>query len=178
MLSGMRYDRMPSPVGELVLTATDAGLTGVLFETNRHAAPHFDEWQRVAADATDAASRVLAAARTQLDEYFAGGRTVFDLPLAPDGTPFQLRVWLALREIAFGRTVTYLDIARRLGDPKAVRAVGAANGRNPIPIVVPCHRVIGADGSLVGFGGGIERKRWLLAHEGALAEGGDLFASP
>jgi len=172
----MLYDAMPSPVGELTLTATDEGLTGILFDTNRHARPRLDEWTRVAERGTAAAALVLSAVRAQLDEYFAGTRREFDLPLAPQGTDFQRRVWHALVEIPFGRTTTYIAVARRLGDPAAVRAVGAANGRNPIPIVVPCHRVIGADGSLVGFGGGMERKRWLLHHEGALADGGDLFA--
>ena len=94
----------------------------------------------------------------------------FDLPLDAHGTPFQQRAWSALREIPFGQTISYAELARRTGDVRAVRAVGAANGRNPIPIIVPCHRVIGADGSLVGFGGGLERKRWLLEHEGALTE--------
>jgi methylated-DNA-[protein]-cysteine S-methyltransferase len=112
--------------------------------------------------------RVLAAARAQLDAYFAGEITSFDLPLSPRGTPFQQRVWAALRDIPFGETTSYGELARRIGDPKAVRAVGAANGRNPLPLVVPCHRVIGADGSLVGFGGGMDRKRWLLQHEGAV----------
>ena len=105
----------------------------------------------------------------QLEEYFAGARTGFDLELRPDGSPFQQRVWAQLREIPFGSTISYSELARQVGDPSAVRAVGGANARNPLPIVVPCHRVIGADGSLTGFGGGLERKRWLLAHEGALA---------
>jgi methylated-DNA-[protein]-cysteine S-methyltransferase len=113
---------------------------------------------------------MLDAARTQLDEYFAGARLEFDLPLDAQGTPFQRRVWTALAEIPFGQTISYAELARRVGDVKAVRAVGAANGRNPIPIIVPCHRVIGANGSLVGFGGGLERKQWLLEHEGVLTE--------
>jgi methylated-DNA-[protein]-cysteine S-methyltransferase len=125
-------------------------------------------------DAASRAGAVLEATRAQLAEYFAGRRTTFDLPLAPRGTPFQLRVWEALRGIPYGRTISYLDLARRVADDKATRAVGAANGRNPLPIVVPCHRVIGADGSLVGFGGGIARKRWLLSHEGAFGEGEQL----
>ncbi|HMA45123.1 MAG TPA: methylated-DNA--[protein]-cysteine S-methyltransferase, partial [Gemmatimonadales bacterium] len=104
----------------------------------------------------------------QLDDYFARRRAVFDLPLAAAGTPFQQRVWRALRQIPFGATESYAGLARRLGAPAAARAVGAANGQNPIPIIVPCHRVIGADGDLTGFGGGLERKRWLLAHEGAI----------
>ena len=171
----MFYITMRSPIGELTLTATDDGLTGILFETNRHAKPRLDEWTRADRSEDRPATVALSAVRRQLDEYFAGARREFDLPLAPRGTDFQYRVWNALREIPFGRTVSYIDIARRLGDPGAVRAVGAANGRNPIPIVVPCHRVIGADGSLVGFGGGIERKRWLLAHEGSGEEQRSLF---
>src|SRR2546428_775110 len=110
----------------------------------------------------------LARACEQLAEYFAKARTAFDLPLDPPGTPFQRRVWSALRIIPYGTTVSYGELARRLGDVRATRAVGAANGKNPIPIIVPCHRVIGARGELTGFGGGLDRKRWLLEHEGAL----------
>jgi len=109
----------------------------------------------------------LRSAVVQLQEYFAGTRRRFDLPLAPRGTPFQLRVWRELRKIPYGRTITYAELARRAGNDRACRAVGAANGRNPLPIIVPCHRVIGTDGSLTGFGGGIEAKRKLLSLEGA-----------
>lgn len=109
-----------------------------------------------------------AAVIAQLDEYFAGTRKKFDVPLAPRGTPFQLKVWRQLRKIPYGRTITYATLAHRAGNDSACRAVGAANGRNPLPIIVPCHRVIGSDGSLTGFGGGIEAKRKLLALEGAL----------
>ncbi|HET7564823.1 MAG TPA: methylated-DNA--[protein]-cysteine S-methyltransferase [Gemmatimonadaceae bacterium] len=161
------YDTLHSPVGELLLTANDVGLTGIDFEPHSHSRDARAEWDH-ATSHTGAASAILAVAREQLTAYFAGTRTVFDLPLAARGTPFQLRVWTALRDIAFGESISYGELARRLGVPRAVRAVGGANGRNPIPIVVPCHRVIGADGSLTGFGGGIERKRWLLRHEGAL----------
>ena len=110
----------------------------------------------------------LAKTRAQLDEYFAGNRQHFDLPLAPSGTTFQKTVWAALSEIPFGEVHSYGDIAKGVGRPSAVRAVGAANGRNPLPIVVPCHRVIGTDGSLTGFAGGLERKRQLLTLEGYL----------
>src|SRR5688572_12192877 len=160
------HELFRSPVGELLLSADDTGLTGVWFEPTggRVASPD----RRRAAVASDAASRILDAARAQLAAYFAGGLRSFDLPLAPRGTPFERRVWEALRDIPFGRTVSYGELARIIGEPGAARAVGAANGRNPLPIVVPCHRVIGADGSLVGFGGGLPRKRWLLEHEGAL----------
>ena len=149
----------PSPVGDLILTASETALTGVFFPTSRHT-------REGGVDGPDNA--VLASTRHQLSEYFAGTRTSFDLPLDPRGTPFELRVWEELRAIPYGATRSYSDIARRLGDPRSTRAVGAANGKNPIPIIVPCHRVIGAHGELTGFGGGIDRKRWLLEHEGAL----------
>jgi methylated-DNA-[protein]-cysteine S-methyltransferase len=110
------------------------------------------------------------AAREQLDAYFAGELETFDLPLAPHGTEFQMRVWDELSRIPYAETISYKELALRLGDLKLVRAVGLANGRNPLSIVIPCHRVIGADGTLVGYGGGLERKRWLLDHE-AVASG-------
>jgi methylated-DNA-[protein]-cysteine S-methyltransferase len=113
---------------------------------------------------------LLDEARRQLVAYFAGRLKVFDLPLAPNGTEFQRRVWSALTKIPFGATTSYAQLARRVGNEAAVRAVGAANGRNPIPIIVPCHRVIGSNGSLTGFGGGLPRKQWLLRHEGAQGE--------
>lgn len=156
------YDMMSSPVGSLLLSAEDEGLTSVWFE------PHGERvepgWERDGGRSREV-SRVLAVAREQLAAYFEGRLTEFDLPLLPRGTPFQLRVWDALRGLRFGETTSYSELARRIGAPDAVRAVGAANGRNPLPIIVPCHRVIGADGSLTGFGGGLERKRWLLEHE-------------
>lgn len=108
---------------------------------------------------------MLLESATQLEEYFAGTRRVFELPLDLRGTPFQIRTWSALAEIPYGTTVSYGEQARRLDVPRAARAVGAANGSNPLPIVLPCHRVIGADGSLTGYGGGLDMKRWLLAHE-------------
>ena len=151
----MVYDVAPSPVGDLLLSAGEAGLTGVWFEP--HDGRLRREWRRDPAR--------LRQAREELAAYFAGELTRFTLTLAPAGTPFQLRVWEGLRRLRFGETVSYSELARRIGAPDAVRAVGAANGRNPLPIIVPCHRVIGADGSLTGFGGGLERKRWLLNHE-------------
>lgn len=102
----------------------------------------------------------------QITEYFSGKRQTFDVELAPRGTPFQLAVWNALLEVPYGDTISYAELARRIGKPAAVRAVGAANGANPIPVIIPCHRVIGSNGTLTGYGGGIERKQWLLAHEG------------
>lgn len=154
--------RFESPIGELLLTASASALTGVWF-------PGTGEVTAAAAgDGRGPGNAVLTQACEQLVEYFAGRRTTFAVPLQPVGTPFQRRVWEALRAIPYGTTLSYGELARRLGDVRATRAVGAANGRNPIPIIVPCHRVVGADGSLTGFGGGLDRKRWLLEHEGAL----------
>jgi methylated-DNA-[protein]-cysteine S-methyltransferase len=162
------FARIASPIGELVLTASDTGLIGVYFPTSRHGPPPLENADWVEDDGRRPASPILARARRQLEEYFAGTRTTFDVPLAPTGTPFEQRVWEALRAIPYGTTTSYGVLARQLGDPRATRAVGAANGRNPIPIIVPCHRVVGARGELTGFGGGIDRKRWLLEHEGVL----------
>jgi len=151
----MGATRFPSPIGDLVITASDSGLTGVWFPGKGPVAAARPDDER------GPASELLA-------EDFAGTRTTFDLPLDAGGTAFERRVWDALRTIPYGTTLSYSELARRLGDPRATRAVGAANGKNPIPIIVPCHRVIGANGALTGFGGGLDRKRWLLEHEGAL----------
>ncbi|PNU06658.1 methylated-DNA--[protein]-cysteine S-methyltransferase [Novosphingobium guangzhouense] len=149
---------MPSPVGELTLVGGDAGLSAVLWENDRP--------ERVPlGPLIDEEHPVLAIAKVQLGEYFADARRVFDLPLDFRGTDFQRSVWAALLEIPFGETRSYGEIARALGSPGASRAVGAANGRNPISIIAPCHRVIGKSGSLTGFAGGIETKAWLLAME-------------
>lgn len=150
------YSTMPSPVGELTFTGTAAGLTGVWFDTDRHQHDR-SGWRR-----DDA---LFAEARQQLEEYFAGRRQHFTLKLAAAGTPFQQQVWAALCTIPFGETRSYGEQARSIQNEKAVRAVGLANGKNPIGIIVPCHRVIGANGSLTGYAGGLDRKRWLLAHE-------------
>jgi methylated-DNA-[protein]-cysteine S-methyltransferase len=152
---------LDTPIGLLGLTATADGLAEIWFGGYGGSAP-------AGAGERDPAG-VLERACTQLREYFAGTRMTFDLPLAPRGTAFELGVWELLRKIPAGQTASYGDLARKLGDATMARAVGRANGQNPLPIVVPCHRVIGADGALVGFGGGLERKRWLLEHEGALA---------
>jgi len=160
---------MPSPVGPLLLAADDDGLHLIEFNSPRHAMGRASEWQH-------GEHEVLRDTRVQLDEYFAGERRVFDLPLAPRGTAFQREVWNALRGIPYGETISYAQLALRIGKPSAMRAVGAANGRNPLPIVVPCHRVIGADGSLTGFGGGLPTKRFLLELEGAI-ETADLFGA-
>lgn len=114
---------------------------------------------------------ILQNSLTQLQEYFEQKRTTFTLPLAPQGTPFQLSVWAALQEIPYGKTLSYLQLSQELGNEKAIRAVGTANGRNPIPIIIPCHRVIGSDNSLTGYAGGLWRKKWLLEHEGILQKG-------
>jgi methylated-DNA-[protein]-cysteine S-methyltransferase len=143
---------LPTPIGPLLLLSNGDALTGV------YMAPHPFE-----ADRCDDA--LLRPAREQLRAYFAGELIDFDLPLAAKGSEFQRRVWQALRAIPFGVTVSYGEIARRISLPTASRAVGAANGRNPISIIVPCHRVIGANGTLTGYGGGLDRKRWLLGHE-------------
>ena len=160
------YRHLDSPVGILTIAATDAGLHAIEFPRNRHAASR-DAWQEGDHALLDRAAR-------QLDEYFAAERRAFDLPLAPRGTDFQRMVWRTLAGIGYGETISYAQLAQRVGKPTAMRAVGAANGRNPLPIVLPCHRVIGADGSLTGFGGGLPTKQFLLALEGALP-GGDLF---
>jgi len=139
-----------TPIGTLGLAASERGLTRVL-------------WPGEPGAGGDDA--VLAAAAAQLREYFAGTRTRFDLPLAPDGTPFQRLVWDQLLAIRFGETWSYGEVARAIGRPAASRAVGAANGKNPIAIIIPCHRVIGSDGTLTGYGGGMPTKQWLLAHE-------------
>jgi methylated-DNA-[protein]-cysteine S-methyltransferase len=148
-----------SPVGQLTLTASDGLLTGVAMDGQRHAPPPPSDRQRD--------DDWFASIAQQLEEYFGGGRTRFDVPLRLSGTEFQQQVWSALRDIPYGETISYGELARRVGNPAAVRAVGLANGRNPVAIIVPCHRVIGADGSLTGYGGGLERKAWLLDLEAA-----------
>ena len=141
-----------TPIGPLTATADDQALVELHFTVERPSG--------------QARSPVLHQTITQLNEYFSGTRRTFDVPLAPRGTEFQLAVWNELLRIPYGHTVSYAEIAHRIGRPSAIRAVGAANGANPIPVIVPCHRVIGSNGSLTGYGGGIERKQWLLALEG------------
>jgi len=155
------YTEMTSPLGKLMLTAESGSLTGVHFPGQKHDRPRQPDWRR----ADD--SPALAKARAQLDEYFEGRRKAFDLPLEPHGTPFQKAVWRALLAVPFGATSTYGTIAAAIRKPSAVRAVGAAIGANPIGIVVPCHRVIGRDGSLTGYAGGLDRKAKLLDLERA-----------
>lgn len=149
----LEYSRLETPVGPLVLTVDDGALTALTFADR----PIAEEGPR----AKKIAARVLA--------YFGGDLNALDgLEVAPEGTPFQKKVWAALRKIPVGSTTSYAQIARSIGSPTAVRAVGAANGRNPIALVVPCHRVIGSDGTLTGYAGGLWRKQWLLKHERAL----------
>jgi len=159
------YDTFDSPIGALTVAGDSQGIHHILFENNRYDAKGREHWQRDA--------HALRGARGQLLEYLRGERIRFDLPLAPHGTPFQLRVWKALADIPFGRTWSYVELARHIDHPTASRAVGAANGRNPLPIVLPCHRVIGAGGALTGFGGGLETKAALLQLEARRAS---LFA--
>jgi methylated-DNA-[protein]-cysteine S-methyltransferase len=155
----MLYDEIDSPVGPLLVAADDAGLRLIHFQKGPAPRRPGAAWRR-----DSSPFRPLAS---QLREYFARERQEFDLTLAPEGTPFQLATWLALRRIPYGSTISYAELAGRVGRPAASRAVGAANGQNPLPIVVPCHRVIGKDGSLTGFGGGLPAKRALLELEGA-----------
>jgi methylated-DNA-[protein]-cysteine S-methyltransferase len=159
----MFYDQFDSPLGAIRSVSDGAALSGLYFIDERHAPKPAPDWR------LDPRHVVLRACREQIEEYFSGERTCFDLPLAASGTQFQRAVWQALGTIPFGETWSYSQIAVAVGAPKAVRAVGAANGANPISIVVPCHRVIGADGSLTGYAGGLARKRALLELEGALA---------
>ncbi len=154
---------MESPLGPLHVLADGDAIVGLYLEE------HARKPAVRGADGQD--SPVLRAAREQLAAWFRGERTGFDLPLRPAGTPFQREVWRVLTAIPHGETRSYAEVARAIGRPAAVRAVGAANARNPISIVVPCHRVVGASGDLTGYAGGLARKRWLLAHERAVAEG-------
>lgn len=155
----LSYKEMDSPVGKLKLVASAAALVAVLWERER------PNRVKLASMTFDPRHAVLSDAERQLLEYFSGSRTVFDLPLGLQGSGFQKKVWQALREIPFGETRSYLELAKAVGSPGAVRAVGAANGKNPLSIIVPCHRVIGANGSLTGFAGGLDAKAKLLAFE-------------
>ena len=151
------YEQMPSPIGPLFLVADDEGLREVRFELERRPHTPLDGWVH--------SPGKLAEVRRQLEEYFAGERLTFDLLLKPLGTEFQQSVWQALTTIPYAVTTSYGQLSQQIDRPKASRAVGAANGRNPIPIIIPCHRVIGSNGTLTGFAGGLAAKQWLLAHE-------------
>lgn len=153
-----------TPVGKLFLTASDAALTELLFENHRAEVDGVAQvTETLFEDGTPHA--ILDQAEQELSEYFAGERKSFTVPIAPQGTDFQRAVWTELQMIPFGETISYIELARRMGDEKKTRAVGLANGKNPISIIIPCHRVIGANGHLVGYGGGIENKRWLIDFE-------------
>jgi methylated-DNA-[protein]-cysteine S-methyltransferase len=158
-----RWVEVPSPLGPLRLTAHQDGLAGLYLRDHSFGPEAFPEETEQPRDP------LLREAAQQLKAYFAGTLKRFDLPLAPAGTPFQHRVWRALLAIPFGETRSYNALARQVGVATGFRAVGAANGKNPIAMIIPCHRVVGADGGLVGYGGGLERKRWLLAHEERVA---------
>jgi methylated-DNA-[protein]-cysteine S-methyltransferase len=153
----MSYTRIESPVGKLLLAGDEQGLRQVSFESSKRAAAVQTDWREDRAP--------FAEVMRQLRAYFGGELKIFDLLLAPEGTEFQLLVWNSLRKIPYGETISYGQLALNIGNPKAVRAVGLANGCNPIPIIIPCHRVIGSDGSLTGFGGGLPNKKKLLALE-------------
>lgn len=151
------YSHYTSPVGQLMLVGDGASLLALRFDKGGDSIRPQPDWLR--------RNAAFSSVKQQLDAYFAGELTRFSLSLSPQGTDFQCRVWQALQDIPYGATCSYLDIANTLADRNATRAIGAANGKNPIPIIIPCHRVIGRDGSLTGFGGGLERKRFLLALE-------------
>ena len=153
----MDYDFLETPIGRLLLAADDQGLRHLDFACADHDARIQPAWTR--------SRRRLGAVIEQLDAYFAGALHDFDVKLAAQGTPFRANVWHELVRIPYGETISYGELARRIGCPSASRAVGAANGANPLPIIVPCHRVIGSSGALTGFGGGLPTKRWLLEHE-------------
>lgn len=153
-----------APFGPLTVVVSDVGVRSV----------HWRGFEPPADVAVDPGHQTAAAAATQLAEYLHGDRTEFDLPLDLVGTAFQVKAWRALATIPFATTVSYAEQARRIGSPSAVRAIGAANGKNPVPLILPCHRVVGSNGALTGFAGGLEVKRWLLDHEARVA-GGTLF---
>ncbi|HSE41542.1 MAG TPA: methylated-DNA--[protein]-cysteine S-methyltransferase [Acidobacteriota bacterium] len=155
MSEEIRYSNFRSPIGALLIAENNAGVIAIHFPNGKERIE--PSWKQV--------DHLQSGITEQLDEYFRGERFDFDVPLVPQGTPFQLRVWNALQKIPYGETISYLDLAKRIGSPQAVRAVGAANGANPLPIVIPCHRVIGHNGKLVGYGGGLEIKKHLLSME-------------
>lgn len=166
----VHFRPVPSPLGPLTVATSDRGLLALEFPQDAWLLPR-DGWREVD-------HPLLRQAQGQLDEYFRGDRRIFDLPLAPQGTPFQRQVWFALADIPYGQTTSYARLAARIGRPTAAPAVGAANGRNPLGIFLPCHRVVGAHGALTGFSGGLAAKQFLLELEGALPPMGpaDLFS--
>jgi len=158
------YDLYESPHGQMLLVADGEGLSGVYFDGQKYLPQVEPDWRR------DAHQAALRQAKRELAEYFGGERKRFESPLAPEGTPFQQSVWKAISTVGFGVTITYSELARRAGFPGSARAAGAATGRNPISIIVPCHRIVGSNGSLTGYAGGLDRKRALLALESGIPE--------
>lgn len=154
----LAYDQFETPQGTMLATATDNGLAGVYFKGQKHF-PKQRDWRR------DARHPVLRQAKRELAEYFAGRRKRFDVALDPQGSVFQRSIWKAISKVGFGRTLTYGELAQRAGHPGSARAAGAATGRNPLSVIVPCHRIMGANGSLTGYAGGLSRKRALLELE-------------
>ena len=157
MNSRFLYTSLESPVGALVLTSNGEAITGLFMDKYKGEPFSIGDWTRD--------DELFREAADQLRAYFAGELTEFDLPIAAGGAPFQQRVWAELRKVPYGSTISYGELARRIGNPKAARAVGSANGDNPVSIIIPCHRVIGSNGKLTGYGGGIERKKFLLEFE-------------
>jgi methylated-DNA-[protein]-cysteine S-methyltransferase len=160
----IRYARLKTPLGTLIAIAAGGVVTGLHFDGGRHAPEIAPEWRE------DPYASPLRECAEQLADYFAGKRQCFDLPVAPRGTPFQQRVWREIAKVPYGATITYAELALRAGAPGSARAAGAATGRNPVAIVVPCHRIVGAGGALTGYAGGLPRKEKLLALEGALED--------
>ena len=159
-----RFARIRTPLGTVIAIAAGGALTGIHFEGGKHVPPISAEWRE------DPYHEPLKRCAEQLADYFEGKRQCFDLPIAPRGTDFQQRVWREIAKVRFGETITYSQLAARAGAPGSARAAGAATGRNPLSILVPCHRIVATDGSLTGYAGGLERKERLLELEGALAE--------
>ena len=159
---GMAYDKIESPVGVLTLIASDQGLHAILWDNDCASSQYKTLLQNLVPNTKHP---ILTETKKQLDEYFQGKRKLFDIPLILDGTNFQIQAWKQLQKIPYGQTLSYGEQATRIGDKNKARAVGMANGQNPISIIIPCHRVIGKNGSLTGFGGGLAKKACLLAHE-------------
>lgn len=160
----IRYARLRTPLGTLIAIAAGGAVTGLHFDGGRHAPEIAPEWRE------EPYASPLRECAEQLADYFAGKRQCFDLPVAPRGTPFQQRVWREIAKVPFGETITYAELAARAGSPGSARAAGAATGRNPLAVVVPCHRIVGTRGALTGYAGGLPRKEKLLALEGALED--------
>jgi methylated-DNA-[protein]-cysteine S-methyltransferase len=155
-----------SPIGVILIEYTHEFITALLFKDEKT-----EKETGIIVNESDKNDELLNRCQQQLNEYFEGARREFDFPIQQNGTPFQQKIWTALLQIPYGKTISYLDLAKRTGDAKAIRAVGTTNGKNNLSIVVPCHRVVGSNGDLTGYGGGLWRKIWLLQHEGKFANG-------